>query len=196
VIAAVTLVVGQRGVGKTRTVLDSLADRAPGRWAYLVNDVGRTQVDPASWAERGVAVRAVAGGCACCVGAVALRVALVQALRTWRPDHLLVELDAAARPDAVLAALRAPGLAESVAVRGVVCLVHPHVWGSSGGARVGAAWAQVSAANALAPAAGASSAERVAFAEVARTQWPSARAYPDGCAALRAVVGVPRGSAA
>ena len=191
---AVTLVVGQRGVGKTSAVLDNLVDRAPGRWAVLVNDVGQTQLDPVAWAERGVSVRQIAGGCACCVGAVALRVALVQALRAWRPDHLLVELDAGARPAAVLAALRAPGLAESVVVRGVVCLVHPRLWVAPAAARGSVAWSQALAADALAPAGGSSESERAAFVDAARALWPAARAYRDGGAALRAVAGALRGA--
>lgn len=39
---------------------------------------------------QGIAVRALAGGCPCCVGRVALRVALTRALRSVRPAALLL----------------------------------------------------------------------------------------------------------
>lgn len=39
---------------------------------------------------QGIAVRALAGGCPCCAGKVALRVALTRALRSVRPAALLL----------------------------------------------------------------------------------------------------------
>ena len=116
------LVIGATGAGKTTLLLHMLGRRPPeARWAVLVNDFGDThlsRVDPA------VTVREVSG-CICCSAQVSLRTAFVTLLRQAKPQRLLIEASSAAHPGAIVKVLREPGLASSVELERVVCVVDP-----------------------------------------------------------------------
>ena len=56
-------------------------------------------------------------GCICCSAQVALRTAVVALVREARPDRLLIEASAAARPVAIFRVLREPGIAKAVETR-------------------------------------------------------------------------------
>ena len=122
----VLLIIGATGAGKTTLVSRLLAQRPHDeRRAVLVNDFGTTTLnDPALATERGVTVREVAG-CICCTAHVALRTALIALLREARPQRLLIEASAAARPAALLRVLSEPGLAGSIDLRRTICVVEP-----------------------------------------------------------------------
>jgi G3E family GTPase len=122
----VTVVTGALGVGKTTAILGALQTKpADQRWAVLVNEFGAVGVDGPVFTAAGVSVREVAGGCICCTAGLELSVGLVRLLREIRPDRLFIEPSGAARPAAVIDALRAPGLRDAVERRAVITLVDP-----------------------------------------------------------------------
>lgn len=121
-----TLVTGATGAGKTAFVLRLLERRPqPERWAVVVNDFGRGNMNDAAGVNEGAVVVREVAGCICCTAQVTLRTAVVSLLRETAPARLLLEASAAAEPDALLRLLRERPLANAVAVQSVVCVVHP-----------------------------------------------------------------------
>jgi G3E family GTPase len=97
-----------------------LAERPPRQtWAALVSARGAPRPDQA----RGVAIARLDGGCVCCTGQVALRVALTRLLRESRPARLFIELDATSHLREALTLLRGPWLAPVLAIEAVVGVV-------------------------------------------------------------------------
>ncbi len=89
---------------KRGALLRWLADRpANERWAVLVD--GAFDDDPLP-APAGIAVFETAAGCACCLGALALRTTLARALREGPWQRLFLLLSPAAHPAVLLDALR------------------------------------------------------------------------------------------
>lgn len=122
----VSVVTGFLGAGKTTAILGAMARRSGGeRWAVVVNELGEVGIDGPRLQAGGVEVREVAGGCVCCTAGLEMKVALVRILREIQPDRLIVEPSGAARPSAVLDALRGPGMRDAVAPRAVIGLVDP-----------------------------------------------------------------------
>ena len=112
------VITGAAGAGKTALIARLLSERPRGeRWGVLQNDLGTgTLVD------RKVTVRRVSG-CICCTGQVALRTDLIALVREARPQRILIEASAAARPDAVKSVLHEPGIAPSLDLRSIACVV-------------------------------------------------------------------------
>jgi G3E family GTPase len=146
-----TLVTGATGAGKTTLIWRWLAGRKPSqRWAVLVNDFGASTLHDAPGVREGaVAVREV-GGCICCSAQVALRTALVKLLREVEPGRLVIEVSAAAEPDALLRLLRERGLAAAVELRSIVCVVDPRQLADERYATNAAYRAQIAAADCVA----------------------------------------------
>lgn len=122
--AAVTVVYGATGAGKTALIAHLLALRPRDqRWAVLQNDfgVGDFQAAPGT-AEGAVIVRAVSG-CVCCTARVALRSGVIELLRAARPQRLLIEASSAAEPRAIAAVLREPGIAGALKMSASLCVV-------------------------------------------------------------------------
>jgi G3E family GTPase len=117
------LITGATGAGKTRAVLRLLERRpAEERWAVLVNDFGALDVrDGRDAASDHVSVRLVSG-CICCSAQVGLRTALVALVRSARPQRLLIESSAAARPAAILNLLKERGIAAAVGIGTSLCV--------------------------------------------------------------------------
>lgn len=121
-----TLLSGPLGIGKTTAIRHLFGHRPPGaRWSVLVNEFGAVGLDGPTFEADGIAVREVAGGCICCATGPMLGVALARLLREQRPDRLIIEPSGLAEPAAVLDLLRAPGIAEAVALRATITLVDP-----------------------------------------------------------------------
>ena len=101
---ALTLVSGFAGQARRGALLRWLADR-PGneRWAVLVDGAFDDGPLPVS---AGLAVFETAAGCACCLGALALRTTLARVLRQGPWQRLFLLLSPAAHPAAILDALR------------------------------------------------------------------------------------------
>lgn len=121
------LITGFLGAGKTTVIRNLLAQRPRGaRWAVLVNDFGRINLDDVVRdSAGGIAVREVAGGCICCTAQVELRTALVRLLREARPQRLLIELSGAGRPSAILNVLREKTIAAAIEMRAGLCVLDP-----------------------------------------------------------------------
>ena len=123
------LITGHLGAGKTTAILGLLARKPEGaRWAVLINDFnqgGDGPKDLLGVGAKNVTVSKVEGGCICCTAQVSLRVELMRLLRKARPDRLLIEASALARPAAVLATLRDPWLADVLSPRATICIVDP-----------------------------------------------------------------------
>jgi G3E family GTPase len=91
------------------------------RWALLDNDGGHLAQE---LAETQVAV-AVAGGCACCSGQVALQTGIVRLLRESRPQRLVIVAAAAAEPLTLARALHQQQLSHVLRIDTHVCIVVP-----------------------------------------------------------------------
>ena len=114
------VITGATGAGKTALIARLLSGRPRGeRWGVLQNDLGTGTPD---LVDREVTVRAVSG-CICCTGQVALRTAVIALVREVRPQRILIEASAAARPAAVNSVLREPGIAPSLELRSIACVV-------------------------------------------------------------------------
>lgn len=120
------LITGFLGVGKT-TAIRSLLARKPADevWAVLVNEFGDIGIDGAAVGGESDRVRMVPGGCICCVGNVAMGVALTDLIRTQRPDRILIEPTGLGHPAGILDLLREAEQAGQIALRATVCLVDP-----------------------------------------------------------------------
>lgn len=91
------------------------------RWALLDNDGGHLAQ---ALAETQVAV-AVAGGCACCSGQVALQTGVVRLLRASHPQRLVIVAAAAAEPVTLARALHQQQLSQVLRIDVHVCIVAP-----------------------------------------------------------------------
>jgi G3E family GTPase len=125
------LITGFLGVGKT-TAIKSLLARKPAaeRWAVLVNEFGDIGIDGPMLEERLEEgqqdnVRMVPGGCICCVGNVAMGVALADLIRSRKPDRILIEPTGLGHPAGILDLLREAEGAGQIALRATLCLVDP-----------------------------------------------------------------------
>jgi len=136
----VTVVAGFAGAGKSTLVGHWLRTHPAGeRWALLANASAIEPADdavlaPASHraaAPRGGAPTSraanglyrVVGGCACCTAQASARSAIIELLRAGPWDRLVVELDGAAHPAALVDLLRSPPLDALLRVDGIVTVV-------------------------------------------------------------------------
>lgn len=120
------MITGFLGVGKT-TAIKSLLARKPAaeKWAVLVNEFGEIGIDEAAISEESDAIRMVPGGCICCVGNVAMGVALIDIIRKLSPDRILIEPTGLGHPAGILDLLREAEGAGQIDLRATVCLVDP-----------------------------------------------------------------------
>ena len=136
----VTVVAGFAGAGKSTLVGHWLRTHPAGeRWALLANasaiePADDTVLAPASHraaAPRGGAparrtangLYRVVGGCACCTAQASARSAIIELLRAGPWDRLVIELDGAAHPGALVDLLRRPPLDALLRVDGIVTVV-------------------------------------------------------------------------
>lgn len=114
------LITGFPGAGKSTLLRALLEQRSPAEhWALLLN--ASSSIDPAA----GISVARVTDGCACCSARVSFRVALVQLLRTARPQRLFIELAGVGDPAGVNTVLAEEALERAVILRSTLCVVQP-----------------------------------------------------------------------
>lgn len=117
---AVTIVCGAQDAWRARAIEALAATRPPGqRWAVLRTGVVLATSPPARIG--GLVVHDAGAACGCCIGRVALRVALTRLLREAQRRHvpwhaLVVDAGAAADPAALCEALLAPALGGRLAI--------------------------------------------------------------------------------
>jgi hypothetical protein len=115
-----TLVSGFVEAPKRRAVQRWLAERPDGeRWALLVDGA----FDATHRLPDGVTVFETAAGCACCLGALALRTTLARVLRQGPWDRLLLLLSPSARPAAIVDGLRAGIAGAALRIDAVIAIV-------------------------------------------------------------------------
>lgn len=125
------VIVGQLNSGKTSTILQMLACKPKDEvWACLVNEAGAVGIDQAllsgsisSVGGGGSVVRELAGGCLCCALSTVTSAALVQLIRSTKPDMLIIEPSGLAHPKALLEMLQSQHLKTALDLRPIVCLV-------------------------------------------------------------------------
>jgi G3E family GTPase len=116
------LITGVDSAAKSVFLRTLLAARPPqARWALLNNDGGHLARELSS-AQVTVAM---ASGCACCSGQVALQTGIVRLLRESRPQRLVIVAAAAAEPVALARTLQQQPLAQALHIDGHVCIVAP-----------------------------------------------------------------------
>ena len=117
---ATHLISGFPGAGKTTLLRALLAQRPRAEhWALLLNASGGiADAD-------GISVRQITDGCACCSARVAFRTALVQLLRTARPQRLFIELAGTGDPAGLKTVLDEASIQSAVALRSTLCVVQP-----------------------------------------------------------------------
>ena len=120
----VTLITGFLGAGKT-TLIRQLLGRAPAneRWAVLVNEFGDIGLDGAFYAEEGVAIREVPGGCVCCTTSAAFQLGLNQLIRQHNPDRIFIEPSGLGHPKQIVAKLRSDYYRDVLLFTGAFCVL-------------------------------------------------------------------------
>ncbi len=120
------LVMGFLGVGKTTAILDLIKQKPKHEnWAVLVNEFGKVGIDGAIYANAGVTVKEIAGGCLCCAVGVPFQISLNRLLKEVRPDRLLIEPTGLGHPQKVLNMLVSGSNQQVLDVRASICLLDP-----------------------------------------------------------------------
>ena len=131
----VNIITGSLGSGKTTVINHLLTQKQPDEyWAILVNEYGLIGIDGSLMngingvvhdSDRGsVEIKELAGGCICCSAGLMFELSLVKLLRK-RPDRLLIEPTGLATLSGVVDTLSRSGIAESIDLRSIICLVDP-----------------------------------------------------------------------
>ncbi|BDX02368.1 hypothetical protein MACH16_11160 [Marinomonas pontica] len=120
----VTLVTGFLGAGKTTLIRQILA-QAPlnERWAVLVNEFGDIGLDSAFYADLGVAISDVPGGCVCCTTSAAFQQGLNQLIRRYNPDRIFIEPSGLGHPKQIIQKLRSAEYHDVLLLSGVFCVL-------------------------------------------------------------------------
>ncbi|QNT04761.1 MULTISPECIES: CobW family GTP-binding protein [Marinomonas] len=119
-----TLITGFLGAGKT-TLIRQLLTQAPPheRWAVLVNEFGDIGLDGAFYADLGVAIREVPGGCVCCTTSAAFQLGLNQLIRQHNPDRIFIEPSGLGHPQQIIAKLRSDSYHNVLLFTGAFCVL-------------------------------------------------------------------------
>ncbi|WP_100635352.1 CobW family GTP-binding protein [Marinomonas sp. ef1] len=120
----VTLVTGFLGAGKTTLIRHLLAQSPPNeRWAVLVNEFGDIGLDGAFYADLGVAIREVPGGCVCCTTSAAFQQGLNQLIRQYNPDRIFIEPSGLGHPKQIMQKLRSASYQDVLFLTGAFCVL-------------------------------------------------------------------------
>lgn len=120
----VTLVTGFLGAGKTTLIRHLLAQSPPNeRWAVLVNEFGDIGLDGAFYADLGVAIREVPGGCVCCTTSAAFQQGLNQLIRQYNPDRIFIEPSGLGHPKQIMQKLHSASYQDVLFLTGAFCVL-------------------------------------------------------------------------
>jgi len=129
------IVCGFLGAGKTTLLNHLLANPGSARLGVLVNDLGSVNVDASLVANRveelgasPVGVMELSSGCICCSMQSGMMDALLEMVRTYSPDVILLEASGVADPKGILETLNQPNLCggrgfDLVSIKHVVSVV-------------------------------------------------------------------------
>jgi G3E family GTPase len=186
------VITGGFGSGKTTAIRWLMANKPEHElWMVILNEFTDAGLDALSVAEsaRGrYDVRLVAGGCLCCVGEMEFGKQLRDILRNFKPARLLIEPSGAGHAADIVDTLGQYESQQALTLDSVICLVdsldagrilHAREIGDTRGTHE---WSQIQSADALLLSKPdlAAEAERQAFEEIARAQYPSKR-YLGSC---------------
>lgn len=120
----VTVVTGFLGTGKT-TLIRQLLEQSPSneRWAVLVNEFGDIGLDSAFYADLGVAISEVPGGCVCCTTSAAFQQGLNQLIRRYNPDRIFIEPSGLGHPKQIMQKLRSASYKDVLLLTGAFCVL-------------------------------------------------------------------------
>lgn len=120
----VTVVTGFLGAGKT-TLIRQLLEQSPSneRWAVLVNEFGDIGLDSAFYADLGVAISEVPGGCVCCTTSAAFQQGLNQLIRRYNPDRIFIEPSGLGHPKQIMQKLRSASYKDVLLLTGAFCVL-------------------------------------------------------------------------
>jgi G3E family GTPase len=120
----VTLVTGFLGAGKTTLIRHLLAQTPSNeRWAVLVNEFGDIGLDGAFYADLGVAISEVPGGCVCCTTSAAFQQGLNQLIRQYNPDRIFIEPSGLGHPKQIMQKLRSASYQDVLLLTGAFCVL-------------------------------------------------------------------------
>jgi len=119
------VVTGYLGAGKTtlmRNLMPALRERGL-KGLLLVNEIGETSIDGALLGDSGMEQRDLLGGCVCCSLQDDLYASILDGIKEYQPQFVLLETSGLSEPESVIDAATAPGLANTVEVTDVVTVV-------------------------------------------------------------------------
>lgn len=99
-----TIVCGMLGAGKT-TFIRGFVQTVQGKAVVLVNDFGKAGIDGEIFSAGGIESIELPSGCVCCTLKFDLITTIEKIIRTFSPEHLLIEPSGVASPSGVLEAL-------------------------------------------------------------------------------------------
>ena len=99
-----TVVSGMLGSGKTTFIIHLLQDSRE-RAVVLVNDFGALGIDGEVFSSGGIEAVELPSGCVCCTLKFDLITTIERVLKTFAPEHLVIEPSGVASPSGVLEAL-------------------------------------------------------------------------------------------
>jgi len=120
------LFLGFLGTGKTSAILNCFTQKPKNeRWAVLVNEFGKQGIDGKIYSNKGIMVQEIAGGCLCCAAGVTFQVAVIQLLKTQRPDRLFIESSGASHAQGVIDTLKQESFKNALDLKASLCFIDP-----------------------------------------------------------------------
>ncbi len=175
------VITGCFGAGKTTAIRWLMSHKpADELWVVVLNEFTEAGLDTLAVAQsaRGAAdVRLVAGGCLCCVGELEFGRQLHDILRNLKPARLLIEPSGAGHAADIVDELARYETQRALSLDSIVCLVDPLDAQRILRVRDRAEWSQVQSADVLLMSKSelAGPAEREAFIEMSKQQYPAKR---------------------
>ncbi|SHL07765.1 GTPase, G3E family [Desulfatibacillum alkenivorans DSM 16219] len=122
----IDIISGVLGAGKT-TLINRILDSVlkTDKTAIIENEFGEIGIDGCRFAESGVALREISGGCICCTLFGDFVSAARQLISQVRPDRIIVEPTGVGKLTDVLRALEAVGKVEPIEINMIVAVIDP-----------------------------------------------------------------------